>query len=430
MIDVEGVTVNWERRFTLNNVYVLELGPSPPRDLFVAWTDWRFSIRTDTTPSTPLGNLAQLISAGAKFIASPRAPIVGVKEATVKYITLPQLTEKQRQETIATMVEPTKTAGALNSAASTSRSTSASSRVPTAAATSVPPSETKTLEERIYDRIPLERRTPEAARLVAGLMSRRKVFGDIDTSECTQTIEFTILPGEKPREVSFQVKASRKAGPEIYREVLGSWEEKGIIESVPIDTPSYGFAILVPKPGGKFRMCISPTGLNDYTERTDPDGGYMPADMIREAQKAGNRKFAVSIDLREAFLTFVLGPLARKLSTFTTPVGRYRWRHGWFGYHSFPSLFQIMIMTKVILPTAEQYGDLVSLLCWIDDIIVSGDTETAVIDATLSLIDRILAIGGRISLEKCIFLDTKYKWCGVEVDLMTQQWRVAPDRVA
>ena len=89
-----------------------------------------------------------------------------------------------------------------------------------------------------------------------------------------------------------------------------------------------------------------------------------------------------------------------------------------------------MVMTKVILPTAEQYGDLVSLLCWIDDIIVSGDTEAAVIDATLSLIDRILAIGGRISLEKCIFLDTKYKWCGVEVDLETQQWRVAPDRVA
>jgi hypothetical protein len=156
----------------------------------------------------------------------------------------------------------------------------------------------------------------------------------------------------------------------------------------------------------------------------------MPADMIREAQKAGNRKFAVSIDLREAFLTFVLGPLAQQLSTFTTPVGRYRWKHGWFGFHSFPGLFQVMIMTKVILPTAEQYGDLVSLLCWIDDIIVSGDTEAAVIDATLSLIDRILAIGGRISLEKCIFLDTKYKWCGVEVDLKTQQWRVAPDRVA
>lgn len=43
----DGTDVHWDRTFTLRNVWVLDLGTSSPRDLYVSWADFG-------SPSTPL----------------------------------------------------------------------------------------------------------------------------------------------------------------------------------------------------------------------------------------------------------------------------------------------------------------------------------------------------------------------------------------
>jgi len=88
---------------------------------------------------------------------------------------------------------------------------------------------------------------------------------------------------------------------------------------------------MVPKPDGKFRLAINPTGINKVTAREDPEGGYMPPSMIGEAQSSGKHRHAVTLDLKDAFMTMPLAPTAQRLSVFTTPIGKYQWLHGWFG---------------------------------------------------------------------------------------------------
>ena len=71
-------------------------------------------------------------------------------------------------------------------------------------------------------------------------------------------------------------------------------------------------------------------------------------DKAPEAIRVGRLIFAWQLDLKDAFATMVLGPQAKRLSTFTTPRGKVRWNHGYFGHKNFPAEFQILIMEKVV----------------------------------------------------------------------------------
>jgi len=46
--------------------------------------------------------------------------------------------------------------------------------------------------------------------------------------------------------------------------------------------------------------------------------------MLREAQGAGRRTVACTMDITDAFMTMKLDPMARRVSTFTTPIGKMR----------------------------------------------------------------------------------------------------------
>jgi hypothetical protein len=214
------------------------------------------------------------------------------------------------------------------------------------------------LELANKQQIAVEYRDTQAGRdLFAGLMARREVFGPLDPSKCTEQVEFTLITPDMPDPVSFRVQAPRGAKGAATEEGLNDWITKGICERVPWDTPAYGFALVVPKAGGKTRLVISPMAVNKAIKRLNPEGGYMPASMIREAQNVhtGAQAVANSIDLAEAFCTFKLGPQAQRLSTFTSPIGKIRFRHGYFGWHSFPAYFQRMVMEKIVLPTLDEH---------------------------------------------------------------------------
>ena len=85
-------------------------------------------------------------------------------------------------------------------------------------------------------------------------------------------------------------------------------------------------------------------------------------------------------------------------------------------------------MTKVVLPVLDEYD--VTILCWIDDLIVAADDDEVLLNACMECMRRIMAFGGRLSIDKSELLVTRFDFCGVEADLPTNQWRIAPGRVS
>ena len=385
----DGSLVHWDRRFTLNDVWVLPLGDASPRDLYVSWADFKYTTGSEDANS-PLGSLAHLVMSGAVVLDTPRVPKPG---SEVTRVVIERRAPVNTSPVFATLESE------------------------------------DTLREQILARIPEEARgSALAARLVDGLLARRKVFGPLVAADCTEVIDFELIGGE-PETVSFRVPIARQARAEAATEGLTDWINRGFVERVDWSTPAYGFVIVVPKANGKFRVTINPGPVNKATKRIDPEGGYMPSSMINEAQKAGRLRHAATLDLAEAFVTMKLGPEAQRLSTFTSPIGKLQWKHGYFGWHSFPAAFQRIIMERVVLPTLDEHTEAV-LLAWIDDLVVGAMDEEVFLASLLAVVDRILAFGGRLSLAKCNFLVSRFDWCGVEVDLPTSQWRVAAARVS
>jgi len=387
--------MHWDRQITLKKVWVMPEGATPsPTHLFVAYRDWKFDARSGMPPA-PLASLAYLVLHGATLLASPRVPkSLGVSVPDVRVVI-----ERHFPAT-----EETMGVSAVDAAV-----------------------ERQTLRERILERVPAALKDSEAATtLIKELEKRAKLFTPLTPADCTEVVDFELIGDPVP--VSFRVPISRKAHEAAAFEGLLDWQARGICERVPWDTPAYGFVILVPKANGKFRVTINPANVNAVTKRYDPRGGYMPSSMLREALRVGRQQMAHTADMAEAFLTMKLGPTAQRLSTFTTPLGKMRWKQGYFGYHSFPAHFQRIIMEKVVLPTLDEISA-ATILAWIDDLVVAAPNAPTATQALLGVMDRILAIGGRLNLEKCGFFVQQFDWCGIEVDLSVSRWRVARRRV-
>ena len=395
MLQLEsGDYVHWDRHFTVVDAEVVDLGDHSPRDMYVAMVDWDY-VPNNGMPLTPFGSLAFLLRSGATVLNAPRVPIPKHLEGTKVVI---QTSQDASDPTIAAIT---------------------------------PESLTWTEEQwrtAIRGRISPKFRDSDLGKSVTNLLlARRKVFGPVVPAETTEVVDFTLL-GE-PTPVSFKVPLSRKVSMADLEAGISDWISRGIAERVPWDTKAYGFVIVVPKSDGRWRITINPSGVNPTTKREDPEGGYMPDSILNEVQKLGpTLKFGASLDLSEAFTTLRLGPTARDLSVFSSPVGKLRWLQGYFGWHSFPAIFQRIVMEKLVLPTMDEVNDSI-ILAWVDDIVVTGPTAESFLTALSILVDRLLSIGGRLSLEKCDFLTTLIHWCGVEINLETSTWRVDPRRV-
>lgn len=385
MVKDHGVWVHWDRMVELRHVRVVDFGAPASRDLYVAWPDFAFT--TEVVPTKPLAQLAHMVATGGAEVVDARR----VEEASAAPKVGAEAVVAAMEVDVAAMRD-TDIRGLLLAG----------------------------IEDA-------QRATPEAAQLIAGLMARREVFTEMDVKKCTEIVDFEVV--KEPDVVSFRVPTSRRVPLTKVQEVMDKWVTRGVVEKVPHDTPSYGFAMSVTKPGSdKVRLVIDARGLNNATAEVQPAGGFMPTSLVQEAVSAAQGNFAVSMDLSEAFTTLKLGPTARRLSVFTTPVGKYRWKMGYFGWSGFPAKFMTVIMEKVILVLRDEFGNSVTI-CWVDDVVISAPTLSELVRATLRFVDLVLAIGGRLSLAKCKWLVTEVVWCGVQLNLRNHEYRVDPSRV-
>lgn len=386
MMETEnGELVHWNRGFTLSRVLVVDMGGDAQRDLFVAWADFRPQPRMQ---NGPLQSLTMLVMAGAKFLDTPRAP--GHNTLEPARIVINSVTMDGPAEVTTTVDD---------------------------------------LRQQILERIaPQMRDTPAATRLVEELLKRAKIFGPINPSELTETVEFKLKPGATPTPVSFKVSARHKS-PTAF-DGLHQWIRDGNCTVVDWKENSYGHVFVVPKPNGKFRITIDPRTVNESVETHSPAGGYMPDSFQEGAQDVGLRKIGFVLDCTEAFTTLKLGEQAQKLSVFTSPVGKVAFKRGYYGMANMPAYFQQTLMEKVVLPTLREYeGRDVALHGWVDDIPGGANDPDTMVNMLLSVADRLLAIGARLNLKKCTLMGTDLSYCGIAIDLAKHTWRVDPSRI-
>ena len=150
--------------------------------------------------------------------------------------------------------------------------------------------------------------------------------------------------------------------PNVIAE-LEPMEHLGVISPISEPTELCACMVVVPKPGGKVRICVDLTRLNQNVHR---EQHILPAVNQRLARIAG-AKVSSKLDTNSGFWQVPLAPKSRSLTTFLTPFGRYCFNRLPLGITSAVEFFQCH-MSKVL-------EGLEGVVCLVDDVLVYGKDQ-------------------------------------------------------
>ena len=121
---------------------------------------------------------------------------------------------------------------------------------------------------------------------------------------------------------------------------------------------------VVHKPNGKLRICTDPQPLNAAVKRE-----YYRLPVLDDVlPKLKNAKVFSKLDVREAYWHVRLDEESSKLTTMTTPFGRYRWRRLPFGLKVSSEIFQRKL--------DEALEGLEGVFSVVDDVVIAGCGQT------------------------------------------------------
>ena len=136
--------------------------------------------------------------------------------------------------------------------------------------------------------------------------------------------------------------------------------KKNIIQKVVEPSDWVSNMVVVKKGNGQLRICIDPMFLNKAIKRPH----YMMPTIEQILPYLNNAKVFTILDARHGFWQVELDHESSKLTTFTTPFGRYRWLRLPFGIASAPEEYQRRMH--------ETLEDLPGTHIYADDILVCG----------------------------------------------------------
>ena len=164
--------------------------------------------------------------------------------------------------------------------------------------------------------------------------------------------------------------------------------EDGIIEAVTVPTEWVSPLVLVMKTGGKIRICLDPSSLNEAIKREH--------EIFHEifARLHGSTYFS-TLDATSGFLQMKLDEESSYKTTFASPYGRYRYLRLPFGLKSAPEVYHRTV--------ADLFSDIEGVETYIDDFIIHGSTEE---------LDRCRKVNLKLNLSKCEFKKTELQYLG------------------
>ncbi|KAE8604038.1 hypothetical protein XENTR_v10014546 [Xenopus tropicalis] len=237
-------------------------------------------------------------------------------------------------------------------------------------------------------------------RLSNGLLERRQVFStdEMDVG-CAKSTQHTIRLSdstpfrERPRRVPPKDR-------EDLQRTLQEMKRRGIIADSR--SPYASPIVIVRKKDGSIRLCVDYRTLN---RRTVPDQYTLP--RIEETLEAlnGSKWFTV-MDLRSGYYQVPMASEDQEKTAFICPLGFYQFTRMPQGICGAPATFQ-RLMEKML-------GDLSPREClvYLDDIIVFGTTLEEHEQRLMNVIDRLIAEGLKLSIDKCKFCRSSVTYVG------------------
>uniref|UniRef100_A0A9J8AHH8 Gypsy retrotransposon integrase-like protein 1 n=1 Tax=Cyprinus carpio carpio TaxID=630221 RepID=A0A9J8AHH8_CYPCA len=242
-------------------------------------------------------------------------------------------------------------------------------------------------------------------KLADAIMQYNDVFSrhHLDCGNATEFVHRIHLSDSKPFRLPY-----RRVAPSQYqvlRRVLNEMEEKEIIRKSTSEFASP--LVLVWKKNGDLRVCTDFRWLN---KRTFKDAHPLPHQADCLAALGGNSLFS-TMDLTSGFYNMPLHEDDRKYSAFTTPMGLYEYNRLPQGLCNSPGSFMRM-MTSIFLGTKN----FLSLLCYLDDLIVFGPDETTALRRLEMVFGRLRTHNLKLAPKKCHFLRKSVQFLGHVID--------------
>lgn len=183
---------------------------------------------------------------------------------------------------------------------------------------------------------------------------------------------------------------------------LDELEKNKIIEKTDEYSEWVNYLVTVEKKDAakSLRLCLDPQHLN---KNILDEHAYIPT-FDDVSSKLKDMKYFTVLDLRDGFWHVKLDNESKKLCTFATPFGNYRFLRMPFGIKSAPSVFQRL--------NYENFGDIPNVVIYFDDVLITGPTKESH-DATLKkVLDRARAKTVRFNLNKMQLAQRQVKYLG------------------
>ena len=163
---------------------------------------------------------------------------------------------------------------------------------------------------------------------------------------------------------------------DILKELLISLIERKLIE------PSYSTwsspVVLVPKPNGKWKLCVDYRKVNEATEKDSYALPYI--DEIFDSLQ-GAKSFT-TMDLYSGYHQILMNDESVEITTFTTKFGNYQFKVMPFSLTNAPAIFQ-REMNQILFPLID-----VCIYNFIDDVLIYSKS----VEEHLTHIQQVLEI--------------------------------------
>ena len=234
------------------------------------------------------------------------------------------------------------------------------------------------------------------------LETNKEVFQD--ELGTLQGMEAKIYVDEKATPRYFKARPvpyALKKGVEDELERLG---KEGIIS--PVEFSEWAAPIVpVMKTNGDVRICGDYKCTVNQVSKLDNYPIPKTEDLL--ATLGGGKKFT-KLDMSQAYQQLKLDEDSKKYTTINTHKGLFQYNRLPFGVSSSPGIFQRAIENLL--------QGIPHVVVRMDDILVSGEDETAHLDNLSSVLSRLLEAGLRLRQEKCCFMQPEVIYCGYGIN--------------
>ena len=209
-------------------------------------------------------------------------------------------------------------------------------------------------------------------------------LGDCNLKE----IHIGILDGATP--ISQQPYTLPYKPLEPVKKELQSLIDNGIIERS--DSSWCSPMVPIRKTNGKIRICIDFRKLNEIT----PQIQHLILKFEELVEKVGNSQCLTKLDLMKGFHQLVLDEASRPLTTFCSPIGKFRYCKLPFGLRNAPAYFQEAMELALV--------DCLAFCCiYIDDILFFSSNPEAHVSDVRETLRRLKKHGLTVKKDKCEF---------------------------